>query len=80
MDYLLKKYLPQIEFSSYEEFREKLDIRVPEDFNFGFDVVDAFAGSCDEHEPDPAARAEYDAIFKRYASLTRALGEWSHGA
>ena len=45
----------------------------------GFDVVDAFAGSCDGHEPDPAARVEYDVLFKRYTSLTRALGEWARG-
>ena len=43
MNYLLNKYLPQIEFSSYEEFKEKLKINVPEDFNFGYDVVDAWA-------------------------------------
>ena len=51
MDYLLKKFLPQIEFKSYEEFREKLSINVPEDFNFGFDVVDAWA----KEEPDKKA-------------------------
>ena len=51
MDYLLKKFLPQIEFESYEEFHDKFTINVPEDFNFGFDVVDAWA----EHEPDKRA-------------------------
>jgi len=51
LDYLLKKYLPQIEFKSYEEFREKFTINVPEDFNFGYDVVDAWA----EAEPEKRA-------------------------
>ena len=51
MNYLLNKYLPQIEFDSYEEFREKFAINVPEDFNFGFDVVDAWA----DQEPDKRA-------------------------
>ncbi len=51
MNYLLNKFLPQIEFSSYEEFREKFQINVPETFNFGFDVVDAWA----EAEPDKRA-------------------------
>ena len=51
MNYLLNKYLPQIEFSSYEEFKEKLKINVPEDFNFGYDVVDAWA----KEEPDKKA-------------------------
>ena len=41
MNYLLNKFLPQIDFESYEEFRGKFAINVPEDFNFGYDVVDA---------------------------------------
>ena len=51
MDYLLKKYLPRIEFDSYEDFKENYKVNVPEDFNFGFDVVDAWA----EHEPEKRA-------------------------
>ena len=51
MDMLLKRFLPQIEFSDYGEFKEKFRILVPEDFNFGFDVVDAWA----EAEPDKRA-------------------------
>ena len=51
MNYLLKKYLPQIDFDSYEEFRQKFTINVPEDFNFGYDVVDAWAAE----EPDKRA-------------------------
>ena len=51
MNYLLKKYLPQIEFESYEEFKEKFTINVPDDFNFGFDVVDEWA----RVEPDKRA-------------------------
>ena len=51
MNYLLKKFLPQIEFDSYEEFHDKFTINVPEDFNFGFDVVDAWA----EEEPEKRA-------------------------
>ena len=51
LNYLLNKYLPQIDFDSYEEFREKFTINVPEDFNFGFDVVDAWADA----EPEKRA-------------------------
>ena len=51
LNYLLNKFLPQIDFESYEEFREKFTINVPEDFNFGYDVVDAWAGA----EPDKRA-------------------------
>ena len=53
MNYLLKKYLPQIDFDSYEEFRDKFTINVPEDFNFGYDVVDAWADA----EPDKRTRS-----------------------
>jgi sugar (pentulose or hexulose) kinase len=45
----------------------------------GFEVVDAFAGECDGHAPVPAASAEYDVLFRRYSSLSRALGEWARG-
>ena len=51
MDALLKRFLPQIEFSSYEEFHDKFKINVPENFNFGYDVVDAWA----ELEPEKRA-------------------------
>ena len=43
MDYILKKYCPRIEFDSYEDFFENFKINVPEDFNFGYDVVDEWA-------------------------------------
>lgn len=48
---LLKQYLNPIEFSSYEEFYERLCIHVPERFNFAYDVVDVLA----ETEPDRRA-------------------------
>ena len=43
MDYILKKYCPRIEFDSYEDFYENFKINVPDDFNFGYDVVDEWA-------------------------------------
>jgi acetyl-CoA synthetase len=42
---LLKKYLTQTDFSSYEEFINKFEIKVPENFNFAYDVVDEIAKS-----------------------------------
>ena len=48
---LLDRYLPRMEFDSYEDFKENYKVNVPEDFNFGFDVVDAWA----EQEPDKKA-------------------------
>ena len=51
MDYILKKYCPRVDFDSYEDFYENFKINVPEDFNFGYDVVDEWA----RVEPDKPA-------------------------
>ena len=40
---ILDKYLPQTTFSSYQDFTENFQIRIPENFNFAFDVVDEIA-------------------------------------
>jgi acetyl-CoA synthetase len=46
---MLNKYLDNIEFSSYEEFRSNFKIKIPENFNFAYDVVDEIAaGSPDK--------------------------------
>ena len=40
---LLNQFLSRTEFAAYEEFRDGLEIRVPENFNFAYDVADAYA-------------------------------------
>jgi acetyl-CoA synthetase len=40
---ILDKYLDQTEFGSYNEFKEKFRIKIPENFNFAYDVVDEIA-------------------------------------
>ena len=40
---MLEKYLKQSTFKSQEDFKENLQIRVPENFNFAYDVVDEWA-------------------------------------
>lgn len=43
---MLKKYIEgSLEFSSYEEMTEKFSIKIPENFNFAYDVVDEYAGT-----------------------------------
>ncbi|MBO5076549.1 MAG: AMP-binding protein, partial [Clostridia bacterium] len=42
-DALLKRFSPRLEFDSYEDFKQNFTINVPDDFNFGYDVVDAWA-------------------------------------
>ena len=48
---LLDRFLPRIEFDSYEDFKNNYKVNVPDNFNFGFDIVDAWA----EQEPDKVA-------------------------
>ena len=40
---MLDKYLPRTEFNSYEDFVENYKVDIPEDFNFGFDIIDGWA-------------------------------------
>jgi acetyl-CoA synthetase len=42
---VLNKYLDKIEFNSYEEFGADFKIKIPENFNFAYDVVDEIAVS-----------------------------------
>ena len=48
---LLSKFLTRSEFSSYEDFKRNYELHVPENFNFGYDVVDAWAA----HDPHKRA-------------------------
>jgi acetyl-CoA synthetase len=44
--HLLDRYLDRVEYTSYEDFREHCRVRVPERFNFAYDVVDEYARLC----------------------------------
>lgn len=48
---MLERFLEQTSFKSQEDFKEHLYIKVPANFNFGYDVVDAWA------EEDPERKA-----------------------
>jgi len=48
---MLKRFLKQTEFKDYAEFLKNYQVIVPEHFNFGYDVVDAYA----EEQPDKEA-------------------------
>ena len=48
---MLKKFLKQITFTSQKDFAENYAVNVPENFNFGYDVVDYLA----EKTPDAKA-------------------------
>ncbi len=40
---MLERFLDKTQFSSYDDFMENFHVNVPENFNFGYDVVDAWA-------------------------------------
>ena len=48
---MLERFLDQTAFESQADFIANLKIKVPEVFNFGYDVVDAWA----EEEPERKA-------------------------
>lgn len=48
---MLEKFLDKTKFDSYEDFMENFHVNVPDNFNFGYDVVDAWA----EKDPDRPA-------------------------
>ncbi len=55
---MIKNYLNETDFTSYEDMKENLRITCPDDFNFAFDVMDRWANEqpakramiwCDDH-------------------------------
>jgi acetyl-CoA synthetase len=48
---MLEKYLTKVDFESWEDFTENFKLVVPENFNFGYDIVDEWAAK----EPDKRA-------------------------
>ena len=43
MNEILSRYLPRIDFDSYEDFYKNYSCKMPADFNFAYDVVDEWA-------------------------------------
>ncbi len=48
---MLERFLEREEFSSYEDFLANYELKVPENFNFAFDVIDIWS----QEEPDKEA-------------------------
>ncbi len=81
---LLDRFLPRIEFDSYEDFKKNFKINVPENFNFGFDVVDAWAESepekkalvwCDDHGGEKTFTfTEIKRLSNKTANFLRSVG------
>ena len=73
---LLEKFVEKLDFKSYEDFRDNFKIKIPDNFNFSYDVVDALA----EEQPDLQAivwtddNGEYREFtfsdLKKYSDMT----------
>lgn len=48
---MLEKYLEKVDFDSFEDFKTNYKLKVPENFNFAYDIVDKWA----EKEPNKRA-------------------------
>ena len=81
---LLDRFLPRIEFDSYEDFKENYKVTVPENFNFGFDIVDAWAEQdenkvalvwCNDHgEEKKLTFSEVSRLSNQTANYFKSLG------
>ena len=81
---MLEKFLPRIDFDSYEDFKENYKVNVPEDFNFGFDIVDGWAKEkpenralvwCDDDgEEKTFTFAEMSKLSNKAANYFKSLG------
>ncbi len=40
---MISRFLKTVEFSDYDDFLHNYSVNIPDDFNFGYDVVDAYA-------------------------------------
>ncbi len=40
---MIERFLPRTEFTDYEDFKDNYKVEIPENFNFGFDIVDEWA-------------------------------------
>jgi acetyl-CoA synthetase len=43
MSSLIKEFVNRVEFESYEDFKNNFKFKIPENFNFAYDVVDRYA-------------------------------------
>ncbi len=81
---LLDRYLPRIEFDSYEDFKTNFKINVPDDFNFGFDIVDEWAKQdenklalvwCNDHDEEKKFTfKDISLLSNRAANYFRSIG------
>ncbi|HOP10489.1 MAG TPA: AMP-binding protein [Oscillospiraceae bacterium] len=81
---MLEKFLPRVDFSSYEDFKRNYQVNIPADFNFAYDIVDGWAKEqpaktalvwCDDHGGKRSFTfSDIAALSARTANYLRSLG------
>ncbi|MDL2233538.1 AMP-binding protein, partial [Ruminococcaceae bacterium OttesenSCG-928-L11] len=81
---MIERFLPQTEFASYEDFIENYKVNIPEQFNFGFDVIDEWAKEdaekkalvwCNDHgEEHTFTFADLSRLSSQAANYFQSLG------
>ncbi len=81
---LLDRYLPRIEFDSYEDFKKNYKVNVPDDFNFGYDIVDEWAKQdkdkkalvwCNDHDEEKVFTfSDISRLSNQAANYFRSIG------
>ncbi len=81
---LLDRFLPRIEFDSYEDFKKNYRVNFPENFNFGFDIVDEWAKQdetkkalvwCDDHDEEKVFTfKDISLLSNRAANYFKSIG------
>ncbi len=81
---MIEKYLPRTDFKSYEDFKENYKVIAPDNFNFGFDIVDGWAKEkpdlrcllwCDDNGVEKSFTfSEMSKLSNRAANYFKSLG------
>lgn len=68
---MIERFLDKTQFDSYQDFMDNFRVRVPEGFNFAYDVVDAYAEEEPEREALLWTNERGDVRHINYAELKR---------
>lgn len=81
---LLDRYLPRIEFDSYDDFKKNYKVNVPDNFNFGYDIVDEWAKQdenkkalvwCNDHDEEKVFTfKDISCLSNKAANYFRSIG------
>ena len=81
---MLERFLPRIDFDSYEDFKANYKVTPPQDFNFAYDIVDAWAKEepgkrallwCNDHDEERTFTfTDISKMSNQVANMFRARG------